>query len=168
MRSVSDFAAVPIAVIGGASATPAIAELAAEVGREIALRGGVLLCGGRGGVMEHAARGAREAGGTTIGILPGNPGQERPNAYLEHSIFTGMGQARNQILVLSAVAVIAVGGGWGTLSEIALALKQRIPVVQLGGHGVLPPSGERDPLLFAANSPAEAVAAAFAAARSPS
>ncbi|MCP4201960.1 MAG: TIGR00725 family protein [bacterium] len=160
--------ATPIAVIGAAAATAEVAALAAEVGREIAGRGGVVICGGRGGVMEHSARGATEAGGVAIGILPGRRGEEVPNDYLEHRIFTGIGQARNQVIVLSAVAVIAVSGGWGTLSEIALALKHRVPVVLLSGLEVRPPDGREEALLFRAQTPAEAVAIAFDNARRPS
>ena len=165
MAKMPETHAPPIAVIGGSSANATVAELASAVGREIANRGGVLICGGRGGVMEHSARGAREAGGTTIGVLPGRPGKETPNVYLQHRIFTGIGQARNQILVLSAVAVIAVSGGWGTLSEIALALKHRIPVVLLSSNEIRPPDGRDEPLLFQSQTPAEAVAIAFANAR---
>ncbi len=165
MEKMPEPAAPPIAVIGGTSTNATIAELACAVGREIANRGGVLICGGRGGVMEHSARGAREAGGTAIGILPGRPGEDTPNIYLQHRIFTGIGQARNQVLVLSAVAVIAVSGGWGTLSEIALALKHRIPVVLLSSLEIRPPDGRDEPLLFQSQTPVEAVAIAFANAR---
>lgn len=158
--------APPIAVIGGATSSAEVSELAMEVGREIANRGGVVICGGRGGVMEHSARGAAEAGGPSIGILPGRPGEDAPNPYLSHKIFTGIGQARNQIVVLSAVAVIAISGGWGTLSEIALALKQEIPVVLLSSHEIHTPDGRDEALLFRARTPAEAVAIAFDNARS--
>jgi uncharacterized protein (TIGR00725 family) len=157
----SETAAPPIAVIGGATATEQVAELAGEVGREIANRGGVVICGGRGGVMEHVARGAAAVGGTTIGILPGRPGEDTPNVYLKHQIFTGIGQARNQIVVLSAVAVIALIGGWGTLSEIALALKHKIPVVVLSGVEPQAPDGREEALLFRARTPLEAVTIAF-------
>lgn len=165
MAPVSESAAVPIAVVGAGVATPTVAELAAAVGREIARRGGILYCGGRGGVMEHAARGAREIGGTTIGILPGRPEEETPNAHLSHRVFTGLGQARNQVLVLSAAAVVAVGGGWGTLSEIALALKQGIPVVLVSCDDVRAPDGRSEPRLFSSATPIEAVALAFTNAR---
>ncbi len=161
----SESLAPPIAVVGGATANTKVAELAAQVGREIANRGGVLLCGGRGGVMEHSARGASEAGGTAIGILPGSPGEDAPNEYLKYRIFTGIGQARNQIIVLSAVAVIAVSGGWGTMSEIALALKHRIPVVLLSSLEMHTPDGRDESLLFRARTPTEAVAVAFDNAR---
>jgi uncharacterized protein (TIGR00725 family) len=119
-----------IAVIGAGSCSPAVEELAAEVGRELALRGAVLLCGGLGGVMSAAARGAKEQGGLTLGILPG-PDISSANAYIDIPIATNMGQARNAVIAQSAQALIAVAGGYGTLSEMALALKIGKPVVAL-------------------------------------
>jgi uncharacterized protein (TIGR00725 family) len=109
-----------IAVIGPAQATGPEREAAYATGRLIAGRGAVLVCGGLSGVMEAACRGAKEAGGTTVGILPGT---EEGNPWLDIVIRTGLGHARNVLVVLSGDAVIAVGGGHGTLSEIALALK---------------------------------------------
>jgi len=109
-----------IAVIGHAQATPGEREAAYATGRLIARNGAVLVCGGLGGVMEAACQGAKEAGGTTVGILPGTEGG---NPYLDITISTGFGHARNVLIVLSADAVIAIGGSHGTLSEIALALK---------------------------------------------
>ncbi|HXR23780.1 MAG TPA: TIGR00725 family protein, partial [Candidatus Binataceae bacterium] len=104
-----------IAVIGAADAPAEVADLAFAVGHEIATQGATLICGGLGGVMEAAARGARAAGGHTIGILPGyEPGDANP--YIEFVIATGMGQARNVIVVASAAAVIAFAGEGGTLS----------------------------------------------------
>jgi uncharacterized protein (TIGR00725 family) len=109
-------------------------------------------------VMAAAAEGAARAGGLTLGILPGADDRlSPPNEAIEVAIFTGMGQARNVALVLSAAAVLAVGGGWGTLSEIAHALKQRIPVVTLGSWEPVLPSGARDPLLVRTETPEEAV-----------
>ena len=112
---------------------PPEALAAAEaVGRELARRGATLVCGGRGGVMEAACRGARSAGGHTIGILPGRSAMETPpNDYVEFPLFTGLGFARNIIVVLSGRAVIAISGAYGTLSEIAYALIHDIPVVGL-------------------------------------
>jgi uncharacterized protein (TIGR00725 family) len=108
--------------------------------------------------MEQAAAGAKAAGGLTIGILPGRNAEESPpNAYIDLPIFTGMGQARNQILVLSAAAVIAVSGGWGTLSEIGLALKHGIPVVRLESWKLSRPDGRDEPLLKCATSATQAV-----------
>jgi uncharacterized protein (TIGR00725 family) len=119
-----------IAVIGAGECTPEVARLAEEVGRRLAEKGAILICGGLGGVMEAACRGAKSAGGTTVGVLPGtNPGEANP--YVDIPIATGMGQARNVIVVTSARAAIAVGGGYGTLSEIGHARKLGIPVVGL-------------------------------------
>ena len=119
-----------ISVIGGEACGPEALDIAERVGREIAQRGATLVCGGRGGVMEAACRGAREAGGHTIGIMPGRGSDDSPpNAYVEFPIFTGMGFARNVIVVLSADAVIAIDGSYGTLSEIAYALINDLPVV---------------------------------------
>lgn len=117
-----------IGVSGPGSCTPDIEAIAEEVGREIARRGGILVCGGRGGVMAAAARGASEAGGLTIGILPG-PDARDANPYINLPIPTGMGQARNSIIANTAEVLIAVAGGYGTLSEIALALKAEKSVV---------------------------------------
>lgn len=122
--------AVQISVIGASTAGPELARRAEEVGRLLAERGAVLVCGGLGGVMEAAARGARQAGGTTIGILPGES-RAAANPWIEHAVATGIGQARNLAVAASGDAVIAVGGEWGTLSEIAFALKLDRPVVVL-------------------------------------
>lgn len=119
-----------LAVVGSANCDARTAALAEEVGREIGRRGAVLICGGRGGVMEAACRGARSAGGTTVGILPGAD-RSQANPYVDVPIVTGLGEARNALVVRSAEAVIAVSGGYGTLSEIALALKMGRPVVGL-------------------------------------
>lgn len=119
-----------IAVIGGESCTDMAARMAEEVGRELAQRGFTLICGGRGGVMEAACRGAKDAGGRTIGVLPGNDAEDA-NPYLDIAIITGMGMARNVIIVRSAQAVIAVDGHFGTLSEIGHALSLGIPVIGL-------------------------------------
>ncbi|MDI6888121.1 MAG: TIGR00725 family protein [Methanocellales archaeon] len=121
-----------IAVIGSEEASEELKCTAKEVGRLIAKSGAALLCGGLGGVMEYAALGAREAGGQTVGILPGVNRREA-NPYIDIAIATGMDHARNVILVRSSDAVIAVGGGYGTLSEIALALKMKKPVVAIKG-----------------------------------
>jgi len=120
-----------IAVIGaGDGASSDTLSLAREAGRRIAERSAVLICGGRGGVMAAAAEGAQAAGGHTIGILP-NYDRNSANPYIEFVIATGMGQARNAIVVASAAAVIALPGEAGTLSEIGLALKIGRPVVAL-------------------------------------
>jgi uncharacterized protein (TIGR00725 family) len=119
-----------VAVVGGSTCTGTEAEWAAAVGRLVAERGAILVCGGLGGVMEAAARGAKQAGGLTIGILPGDdPGAANP--HIDVAIATGMGEMRNALIVRAAGAVIAIGGGWGTLSEIALARRIETPVVGL-------------------------------------
>jgi uncharacterized protein (TIGR00725 family) len=107
------------------------------VGRALAEAGAVVVCGGLGGVMEAACRGAKEAGGTTVGILPGHDRAEA-NPYVDVAIATGFGEARNALVVRAADALIAVGGEYGTLSEIALALKARKPVVGLGSWDLDP------------------------------
>jgi uncharacterized protein (TIGR00725 family) len=119
-----------IAVVGAGDASAAVCELAYAAGQAVARRGAVLICGGRGGVMAAAARGAQAAGGLTIGILPSYDRREM-NPHTEIAIATGMGQARNAIVVASAEAVVALAGEGGTLSEIGLALKLGRPVVAL-------------------------------------
>jgi uncharacterized protein (TIGR00725 family) len=119
-----------IAVIGGSDIGPETAVLAREVGRQVAERGAVLLCGGLGGVMAAAAQGAREAGGVSLGILPEGD-RSRANPYLTYTIATNLGHARNILLAHSADAVIAVDGDYGTISEAAIALKLGKPVVAL-------------------------------------
>lgn len=117
-----------VAVCGESDPRTSLAELAFELGRGIAERDAVLICGGLTGVMEHAARGARAAGGLTIGLLPGDePGAA--NQYVDLAIATGLGDARNAILAGTADGVVALGGGLGTLSEIALALRNRRPAI---------------------------------------
>ena len=120
-----------VAVIGSGDCTAEEAAAAEAVGRLLAEAGAVLVCGGRGGVMAAACRGAKSAGGLTIGILPGVDASEA-NPWVDVPIVTGLGEARNAIVVRSADAVIAVGGGYGTLSEIAFALKWGRRVVGLG------------------------------------
>lgn len=117
-----------IGVIGGAQCTPEIYEIAREVGREIAKNGFSLICGGLGGVMEAACRGAKEIGGITIGLLPtSNKGDANP--FCDLVIPTGLGHARNVLVVHASDALIAVDGEAGTLSEIAIALKVGKPIV---------------------------------------
>lgn len=120
-----------IGVIGAGSCPDDVREIAREVGRAIGTKGAVLLCGGLGGVMEAAARGAKEAGGLTVGILPGDCAGDA-NPYIDLPIVTDMGHARNVILVRSSDALIAISGGFGTLSEIAFALKMGLPCVGIG------------------------------------
>lgn len=120
-----------IAVVGAGTADAKTRADALAVGRLIAGHGAMLVCGGLGGVMEAAAQGAREAGGTTIGILP-QAYRHDANPYIDVPIATGFGEGRNVFIVRTADALIAIGGEYGTLSEIALALKSGKPVVGLG------------------------------------
>jgi uncharacterized protein (TIGR00725 family) len=120
-----------IGVIGGSEVNSAIYALAEEVGREIARRGAVLVCGGLGGVMEAACKGAGDAGGLTIGILPGDS-RNAANPYVSIPIVTGVGYARNVAVVRTSHAVIAIDGSYGTLTEIGYALQAGIPVIGLG------------------------------------
>jgi uncharacterized protein (TIGR00725 family) len=119
-----------IAIVGAGDASAAVCELAYAAGRAVANRGAVLICGGRGGVMAAAARGAQSAGGLSVGILPGY-NRDEANPHIEIAIATGMGEARNAIVVASADAVVALEGEGGTLSEIGLAIKLGRPVVGL-------------------------------------
>lgn len=119
-----------VAVIGASSASPAEQEVAEEVGRRLAESGAILICGGRGGVMQAACRGAQKAGGFTVGILPGTD-RGGGNPYLSLVLPTGLSHARNAVVIQASEAVIAVGGGAGTLSEIGHALKIGRPLVGL-------------------------------------
>jgi uncharacterized protein (TIGR00725 family) len=142
-----------VSVVGSGTASGELYEMAREIGRLVAKRDGTLICGGRSGVMEAAARGATEAGGTAIGILPDEE-RARANQYLSYSIATGTGHARNLAVVCSGDVVIAVGGEYGTLSEIGLARKVGRPVVALR-------SWELGEHVSVASSPEKAVEAAF-------
>jgi uncharacterized protein (TIGR00725 family) len=142
-----------VAVVGSGAADGELYEQAREVGRLVAERGGIVVCGGLSGVMEAAARGATEAGGLAVGILP-DEDRQRANEYLAYSIATGMGQARNLAVVCSGDVIIAIGGEYGTLSEIGLARKIGRPVVSLE-------SWDLPGHLVVASSPEEAVEAAF-------
>jgi uncharacterized protein (TIGR00725 family) len=141
------------------AASPAALAAAEEVGAAVAAAGCGLVCGGLGGVMEAACRGARSRGGLTLGLLPGLD-REDANGWVLVAVATGLGEARNALVVRAADAVIAVGGGWGTLSEIALALKTGVPVVGLAtwepAIGGTPAEG-----IVRADGPREAVDAAL-------
>jgi len=119
-----------IGVVGPSEAPPELYSLAEDVGRLIAQAGAILICGGGTGVMEAASKGAKSAGGITVGILPGTNEREA-NQYVDIPIITGIGHGRNIINVWSSDAIIAIGGGYGTLSEIALALRTNKPVIGL-------------------------------------
>jgi uncharacterized protein (TIGR00725 family) len=152
-----------IAVIGAGEPDAGAAAAAEAVGRAIAAAGAVLVCGGLGGVMEAACKGAKSASGTTVGILPGSD-RRAGNAYLDVAIPTGLGEARNAVIVTAADAVIAVAGEFGTLSEIGFALKLGKPVVGLNTWE-LSKLGEHNNAIVVAASPREAVTAALRAAR---
>ena len=154
---------IHIGVIGEGVCSKRTAALARRVGAAIARAGARLLSGGRGGVMEAASRGAAEAGGLVVGILPGFRRRDA-NRWVTVPIVTGMDQARNVILVRSCDALIAVGGMYGTLSEIALAIKLGKPVVGLGTWRLRQPEGRRVPIIRA-RTPEDAVARAIRAAR---
>jgi uncharacterized protein (TIGR00725 family) len=150
-----------MAVVGPGRADAAEMEVAEAVGRALAARGAVLVCGGLGGVMEAACRGAAEAGGATVGILPGLD-RAAANPHVGVAVPTGLGEARNALVVRAADAVIAIAGEWGTLSEIALAMKTGKPVVGLGTwelDGIARANGAEDAVeraLSAVSSPREA------------
>jgi uncharacterized protein (TIGR00725 family) len=153
-----------ISVVGGARGEGELLEQAAAVGRGIAEGGMVLVCGGRSGVMEAAARGASEAGGTVLGVLPTTDPADA-NPQVTHVIATGIGHARNLAVVASGDAVIAIGGEWGTLSEIAFARKLGRPVIALQSWP-LRSRARTDLGIVEAETPEEAVKAALSAARS--
>ena len=140
-----------VAVVGPGDASPDECELAEEVGRRLAEAGARLVCGGLGGVMEAACRGAARGGGVAIGILPGTD-RAAANEWVTVALPTGLGELRNGLVVRAADAVIAVGGSYGTLSEVALALKIGVPVIGVG-------TWEIDGVQVAAGAP-EAVALA--------
>ena len=152
-----------IAVIGGGSPPADALNLAYMVGRELSRRGAILVCGGLKGVMEAACRGAKEGGGITVGILPGSDPAEA-NPYVDIPISTGMGYARNIIVVKSAKAVIAIDGAYGTLSEIGHALGEGIPVIGLKTWGLSIDNHIHEAIIDA-QDPLDAVDKAFNAAR---
>jgi uncharacterized protein (TIGR00725 family) len=144
-----------VAVCGESDPQTSLADLAFEVGRGIGERGAVLICGGMTGVMEHAARGARVAGGLTIGLLASEDPDDA-NPYIDVAIATGIGDSRNAILARTADGVIAIGGGLGTLSEIALALRNRLPIVGIRTWR-FDRDGRTEPDLPVAANPTEAL-----------
>jgi uncharacterized protein (TIGR00725 family) len=117
-----------IGVIGASQPPEELLPIAEKVGKEIAKRGGILICGGMGGIMEFACKGAKSEGGITVGILP-TMTRDAANPYIDIPIVTGMGYARNIIVVLSSEAIIAIDGAFGTLTELAFALHFGIPIV---------------------------------------
>ena len=148
-----------IAVIGGSQPSAKETRLAEAVGHELAKQGAIVVCGGLGGVMEATCKGASSEGGVTVGILPGDS-RESANPYVQIPIVTGMGYARNVAVVKSAQAVIAIGGSYGTLSEISYALANGIPVIGLKTWS-LSKNGRQDNSITVVQSPAEAVSKAL-------
>jgi uncharacterized protein (TIGR00725 family) len=152
-----------VSVIGAGEAGPDVLADADAVGREPARAGAIVVCGGRGGVMEAACRGAVAEGGVTVGLLP-DADRARANPFLTVSVPTGMGELRNGLVARAGDAVIAIAGEFGTLSEIGFALKLGRPVVGLGTWE-LARGGEPVAAIGAADGPRDAVARALALAR---
>ena len=146
-----------VGVCGAGIASPDEARAAREVGRRLAAAGAIVVCGGLGGVMEAAARGVREAGGTCVGLLPGwDPDEAAADVTI--ALPTGLDEMRNPLIVRAARGVIAVGGAYGTLSEVAFALRLRRPVVALRSWEVRRPGEDApDPGIHTAADPASAV-----------
>ena len=154
---------VQIAVIGGGEASESVLAQAERVGAQLARAGATLVCGGLDGVMAAACRGAKAAGGVTVGVLPGSDA-EAANRWVDVALPTGMGEARNALVVRAAGAVVAVDGEYGTLSEIALALRFGIPVIGLGTWSLRRPDGTPDTGVDVVSDPEEAVRRAIEAA----
>jgi hypothetical protein len=153
-----------VAVVGPSEASPELDRAAEEIGRLLGAAGAVVVTGGLGGVMAAVCRGARSAGATTLGLLPGRD-RSMANPWVDVAVPTGLGEMRNALVVAAADVVIAVGGSWGTLSEVALALRTGTPVVGLGMWTVHDPDGSPvDGGVVVAADPALAVRAAVAAA----
>jgi uncharacterized protein (TIGR00725 family) len=153
-----------VAVVGGGEAGPEALTAAEEVGRELAKRDAVVVCGGLGGVMDAACRGAKSAGGTTVGILP-TENRHHANEFVDVAIATGMGEARNALVVRAVDVVVAVDGEFGTLSEIALALRTGTPVVGIDTWE-LSIGGQQVDAILRVHDPVAAVEAALALAQS--
>ena len=149
-----------IAVIGGSNAAHKDLDAAYQVGLELAKRGAIVLCGGMAGVMEAVCKGAKEAGGTTVGIMPGN-NVEDANDYIDIAIPTGLGYARNAIVAGSGRAIIAIDGAYGTLSEIGHGLGDGTPIVGLNTWRLII-DGKEDTTIERANNPLDAVEKALA------
>jgi uncharacterized protein (TIGR00725 family) len=145
-----------VSVIGASRATPELAAKAEELGELLAQRGLIVVCGGREGVMEAVARGVKRGGGVSIGILPEDD-RRRAAPGLTYTVCSAIGHARNLSVVASGDVVIAVGGAWGTLSEIGLARSLGRPVVLLDTWEIAPPDGGELDGVRRAATPAEAV-----------
>jgi uncharacterized protein (TIGR00725 family) len=151
-----------VAVVGPSDPDPNCYEQAMEVGRLIAARGGTVVCGGLCGVMEAASLGASRAGGQVLGILPGGDRGDA-NEYVTMAVATGLGELRNGLVIRASDVVVAVGGSWGTLSEVALARRLGLTVVSLGGWSVVDRSGALVQGPVSVATPAEAVDTALQA-----
>jgi uncharacterized protein (TIGR00725 family) len=145
-----------VSVIGASQASPELAAQAEELGELLAARGLVVICGGRDGVMGAVAKGVKRGGGVSIGILP-EADRDHAAADLTYSVCSAIGHARNLSVVASGDVVIAVGGAWGTLSEIGLARSIGRPVILLGTWGLTPPEGGEPDGVHRASTAAEAV-----------
>ncbi|MBC5806280.1 MAG: TIGR00725 family protein [Candidatus Eremiobacter antarcticus] len=150
-----------IGVVGGRDAEASLLAAAEDIGRELAERGAIVVCGGMGGIMEAAARGCVRAGGIVVGILPTESAADA-NAHVTIPVVTGMNEGRNIIVVRTSEALIAIGGSYGTLSEIALALRLNVPVFGLNTWGLRQPgSAAAEPALTCVESAQEAVERAW-------
>jgi hypothetical protein len=147
-----------ISVIGTSTPSPGIYGLAVEVGRLLARAGCIVVCGGRGGVMEGVCRGVSEEGGISVGLLPG--GAEEANPYVSIPIPTGLGEVRNFAVASAGEAVISIGGAYGTLTEIGFALRAGKPVIGLKTWHISEEGGQENPVIQAA-TPEDAVLAAL-------
>ncbi|MDM7855147.1 TIGR00725 family protein [Cellulomonas alba] len=147
-----------VAVVGPGDATEAETDVAHRLGHLLASAGHMLLCGGLGGVMAAVARGAADAGGVVVGLLPGTD-RHAGAPHLTVALATGLGEMRNALLVRAADVVVAVGGSWGTLSEVALAVRTGVPVVAIGGWTVTTPDGGHAPGVHHVADAAEAAVA---------
>ncbi|MFP5321557.1 MAG: TIGR00725 family protein [Acidimicrobiia bacterium] len=150
---------IHVAVVGPGHATPAEESAAEVVGAELARAGALVVCGGLGGVMAAACRGAASAGGTTLGLLPGVDRSDA-NEWVTVAVPTGLGEGRNALVVRTADAVVAVGGAYGTLSEIALALRAGTPVVGWRTWDLTSPGGQAAPIVHV-DDPADAARTAL-------
>jgi len=146
-----------IAVCGASAATDPEIRVAEAVGRLLAARGAVVVCGGLGGVMEGVCRGAAGAGGLTVGLLPGDD-PEAANPGVSLALATGLGELRNGLIARACRGMIAIGGGYGTLSEVAFMLRLGRPVCAVSSWGLVPPGGESgDPAIHRAADAEDAV-----------
>lgn len=152
---------IQIAVIGGQAAEPRAVAAAEAVGSALAAAGAIVVCGGLGGVMAAACRGAKTAGGLTVGLLPGSDPAEA-NPWVDVVVPTGIGEARNALVVASAAAVIAIDGEYGTLSEIGFALRAGKPVIGIGTWSLVHPDGQAEDRIQRVDDPVEAASIAFA------